>query len=169
MNLTAYQYYPLGFRSPIRNGFRTETIPDPAWVTLYNDYKNGRISGDSMEFRLKVIAIARRLFGNFNEWLDAQDQNPKISEQAYELVKDTIQFLNMGRRPVDVSCRVGIIADQLANNRYSNPKAVERRTKLRDLLQIERSDVLFKWVQPQGGFSDLVQTLNVFFGDPGSR
>lgn len=169
MNLVAYQYYPLGFRSPIRDSFRTETIPDPAWTQLYADYKNGKVNGESIEFRMQVIAIARRLFGNFNEWLDAQDQNPKISEQAYELVVDTIRFLNVGRRPVDISCRIGIIADQIVNNRYSNPKAVERRTKLRDLLQVDRSEVLFRWVQPRGGFGDLVQTLNVFFGEPGAR
>ena len=169
MKLTAYQYYPLGFRSPIRDGFRTETIPDPAWATLYAEFQSGTVNAESMEFRMRVIAMARRLFGNFNEWLDAQDQNPKISDQAYQLVQDTVTYLNLGRRPVDISCRSGIIADQIRNNRYSNPKAVERRTRLRDQLQVDRSDVLFRWVQPRDGFGDLVQSLNVFFGEPGAR
>lgn len=164
MNLTAFQYYPLGFRSPTRDGFRTETIADPVWVQHYADFKNGKISGESMEFRLRTIEIARRLFGNFNDWLDAQDQNTKISDQAYDLLKDTIAYLNTGRRPISLSTRVGIMADQIAHGQYGNPKAVNRRDRLRDNLKISRGDFLFHWVQPKDGFADLVQTLDILFG-----
>lgn len=164
MMLTAFQYYPLGFRSPVRDGFRTETIADPVWAQHYADFRNGKVSGDSMEFRLRTIEIARRLFGNFNDWLDAQDQNTKISDQAYELVRDTVIFINTGRRPISLSSRIGIIADQRQHGSYDNPRAAERRTKLRNELTCSRSDFLYRWVQPTGGFADLVQTLDLFFG-----
>lgn len=161
---TVYQVYPMGFRSPLSEGVKSQTDVDFEIVQLYKEFKTGKRHVDSFEFRKKVIQATRRLLGFFPEWLDAQDKNTKISESAYELLVDTIEFINTGNRPIALEVRMGIMATEQLMNTYENAAAAGRTTKLRDLLLIKPDEVIFTWINHRDGFFDMLCTIHSIFG-----
>lgn len=160
----AYQGYPMGFRSPLNDRMKTETTVDLELAKLWRDMQDGRISHESWEFRSQVIDCTKRLFGDFLEWLDAQDQNTKISQNGYDFIVDTIQFINTGRRTVSIATRTGIITTEIRTDKYENLSAAGRTTKLRELLKVHPREVIFEWVKHKDGFSDMLCTINFLFG-----
>lgn len=167
MFTTSFQYYPTGFRIPLTSGFKSETLEDEAWCAHYAQLQKGIQSGDSIEFRKDTIRHARRLFGNFLDFLDAQDQNTRLCNNGYEYLKDTIEFLNTGRRTISAGSRLGLIATDIKEHRQNNPKAENRRTRLRSLLEINPDEFIFVWLNHPGGFADMLCTVNLLFGtDP---
>jgi hypothetical protein len=161
----SYQVSPLGFRSPIGNGEKGVTEPDVQIVNLYQQYRTGRRSLLSFEYRDEIISCVRRLFGYLPEWLDAQDKNTRISEQSYELLKDTIAFLNTGVRPVALFSRLSIIGTEISMNTYQNPSASGRTTRLLDELKVDPVSFIHRWitVSPDGLY-DMLCTTHFLFG-----
>ena len=160
-----YQVSPLGFRSPIGNGEKTATEPDAQIVNLYKQFKSGQRSLLSFEYRDEVISCVRRLFGYFPEWLDAQDRNTRISEQSYELLRDTIEYLNTGVRPVALFSRLGIMGTEISMNSYQNASAAGRTTRLLDELKVNPNEFIHRWVTVDSdGFYDMLCTAYILFG-----
>lgn len=167
MFAAAFQYFPTGVRIPLRQGFKAETTVDETFVTLMKSLADAKVSGDDPHFRKDAIRHARRLMGNLVDFLDAQDQNTRLSVNGYEYLKDTIEFLNKGYRSVHSSSRIGLIAADFKSNQSTNPKAESRRERLRDLLQIPPEEFIFTWLKHPNGFADMLCTVNFLFGtDP---
>jgi hypothetical protein len=167
MFAASFQYFPTGVRIPLRQGFKAETTVDEAFVALMKTLNTGQVSGECPYFRKDVIRHARRLLGNLVDFLDAQDQNTRLSVNGYEYLKDTIEFLNKGYRSVHSSSRIGLVAADYVHNQSTNPKAENRRERLRDLLQIAPEEFIFIWLRHPNGFADMLCTVNFLFGtDP---
>lgn len=161
----SFQVYPMGFQTPLSEGVKSPTEPDAEIVRLWNDYRTGRALLMSHSFRRDVIRAVQRLYGYFPEWLDAQDKNTKISQSAYEMIEDTVCLINTGRRPIELSVRLSIIATEQQMNMYQNPCAVERTSKLRDSLQVPTNEVIFRWITGStDGFFDMLCTTHAIFG-----
>ena len=161
----SYQTFPMGFQSPLSEGVKSQTEPDVEIVRLFNEYKTGTRSINSFDFRKEVIVAVKRLFGYLPEWLDSQDTNTKISQSAYDMLVDTIEMINTGRRDVPLAVRLSIIGTEQSTNTYLNPEAVGRTTKLRELLKIEPDEVIFRWITcDSDGFYDMLCTAHAIFG-----
>lgn len=170
MFAASFQYFPSGVRIPLKQGFKSETLVDEELVALMKKLNDNRISGDCVEFRKDVIRHTRRLLGNLVDFLDAQDQNTRLCVNGYEYLKDTIEFLNKGYRSVHSSSRIGLVAADFTHNQQSNPKAENRRERLRDLLKISPEEYIFVWLKHPNGFADMLCTVNFLFGtDPNVR
>lgn len=167
MFAASFQYFPTGVRVPLRQGFKAEITTDEPLVTLLKSLAAGTVSGECPCFRKDVIRHTRRLMGNLVDFLDAQDQNTRLCVNGYEYLKDTIEFLNKGYRSVHSSSRIGLVAADYAHNQSTNPKAENRRERLRDLLQIAPEEFIFVWLGHPNGFADMLCTVNFLFGtDP---
>lgn len=167
MFAATFQYYPSGVRTPLMQGFKSETLVDEEWLQLKKLVNSHKVYIDSIDYRKLVVKHARRLFGNFREWLDAQDQNTRLSVNGYEYLVDTIEFLNKGFRTVSAGSRMALIASDFAHSNSTNPKAENRRTRLRDLLQINPDEFIYVWCNQPNGFSDMICTVDLLFGtDP---
>lgn len=164
MGNVVYQYYPTGYRVPLVDGPRTENAIDVQVAALYNEFKSNPANCENFEFRQQVIECAKRLFGQFHGWLDAQDHNVKISKHAYDFIEDTLEFISTGRRPIEILSRLGIIDSERASGKYENDKAEQRRTRLRDKLSVPSREYLYHWLRHRGGFEDMLCTLNFIFG-----
>lgn len=161
----AHQYYPTGFRTPLpEDRSKGDIIPDSEIVALYRALCTDRSLYDSFEYKDRVISCVKRLFGNFGEWLDAQDTNARISDQGYQLIKDTLEYINTGNRSVMIISRAAIIEQQYRDGVYEDNNVAGRKTRLRDSLRGLPSEVFFDWLQHRDGFEDMLCTCHFMFG-----
>lgn len=162
--MLTYQLYPTGFRSPIFSGSRTDPVVDREIAELFEIFTTGISPLPMVELRHRVIQATKRLFGNFSSWLDAQDQNTDISETAYDLIVNTIQYINTGRRNIALETHKAIIEQELRHQQYRNPRAEKRNAHLRDLLKVPHDEFIYHWLQHPTGFSDMLCTVYYLFG-----
>lgn len=159
-----WQNYPSGFRAPLWLAEKRETTADPELLAFMEKSKRHRHVITDWTTREQFYTIAKRLFGNFAEWLDAQEQNPDISETAYDMIRDTLHFIETGVRPLPVAVRISIITTEVTNGVYHNALVKRRTTTLRSSACIDLSRYMYLWVNQPGGFDDMLCTVNFIFG-----
>ncbi len=159
-----FQYWPSGFRSPLQDGVKNEILPHPDVVKLMQQYRTGEADVLSLTTQLELIRLANLLFGKFSEFVTANDQNTRISQQGYEFLVDTIEFIRTGHRSVSIASRTGVMATEARIGQYDNPKAAVRKERLKDLLDfVHDRDVVWCWLKHRNGIVDLLSTVNVLF------
>lgn len=164
MKPNGYQSYPSGYRSPVW-GTRLMTIaPDPQIVSLMSKYQAYLLGEDVWEFKATLIAETRRLFGDFSEWLEAQDDNVYISQTAYDLIVDTINFIKTGKRVISLSAYRGIIAMERKHGTYHSDNAERRVSSLKELLTFPTHDYIHMWLMHPNGMEDMLCTVHFIFG-----
>lgn len=164
MDFHAYQYYPLGFRTPLKGSqVRTETTVDPIWMKLRDDVKCNRVNYASMAYRVQVIRRARELLGDFEEFLLAQDQNPKVSKHGYGMLKDTLEYIKTGRRSASLATWEMLIREEWRSSTYEDLSASKRTVRLSDSLP-RPDQYMADWLKHPEGFSDMLCTVNLLFG-----
>lgn len=165
MQINAYQYYPTGYRRPLdESQSKGDILPDAELVSLWQALCKDRSLFDSFEYKDRVIQCVKRLFGDFAEWLDAQDKNVKITDHGYQFIIDTIGYIDTGHRDVMIITRSNIIAQQYYAGVYEDKAVAARKTRLRDLLRTRPSEFVYQWLQHRDGFEDMLCTSVFLFG-----
>lgn len=160
----SYQIYPTGFRRPLGLDVKTETKVDTQLLEFNRKLAIHEYRIDAWPVRDELFRMVRRLFGNFGDWLMAQDKNTAISQTAYDLIGEVIDFIETGRRPVDLNSRIAIINMESADNIYGNVVADRRTTTLLSRLKFPPEEYLFRWVNQPDGVIDMLCTVNFIFG-----
>lgn len=161
-----FQKYPSGFRVPIFGRERTEPVADLELLAILEAFKSGRHPKGQHSSRMDAIHRVATLFGNFQSWLDAQDRNPNISQAAYDLILDTLKFIETGKRSVSVETYKFLIGNETHGSaHYRNPHAENRTKRLCDSVKFPPEDFLFLWLQHPYGFTDMLATASFIFGE----
>ncbi|UQT03151.1 hypothetical protein TOTORO_02880 [Serratia phage vB_SmaS-Totoro] len=166
MKLQSFQYTPMGFRSPLYGEQKTEPSPDPlimeAWQTMLTD--RGEAT-NAWSFRRKVINRALDRLRFLPDWLASQDNNDKLTKQMRAFLVDTVTFINTGKRPMSLTARLACMATE--RSMENAPAFIQTRhtPSLRKMLAVNPDDYMWHWLKHEGGFNDMVCTLNVLFGD----
>jgi hypothetical protein len=160
---TSFQYYPTGFRVPLNQDTKRETAVDTVLLDILANYKKGNVSPFMFAFYDELVLTINRLIPDFIDFLDANDQNTKISQQAYEFLADTIAYINTGKRPVTINSRMSICASEVQSDTYENKFAAQRKTMLRNLLRVPAKDIVFAWLRHKDGVVDMLCTLQFIF------
>lgn len=156
--------YPSGFRSPIGLANKGPIQPDPELVKFLDDLRAHRCHQESWATRDRFYTIARRLFGDFGAWLDLQEINPEISQTAYDMIADTIDFINKGRRSVMSTSRMAVIKTEVQMKTYYRNIATRRTTTLRARANFRLDDYIFYWANQPDGFADMLCIVSFIFG-----
>lgn len=161
----SYQYYPTGCRTLLAdNQTKSDVMPDATLSALWRSLSNDRSLADTFEFKDQVIVQVKNLFGDFGVWLDEQDNNAKLTNHTYELLKDTIEYINTGRRSIMIISRVAIVKQQYLDGIYVDENVALRKTRLRELLLVKPSEFVQHWLKHRDGFDDMLCTSNFLFG-----
>ncbi|CAM8750689.1 virion structural protein [Klebsiella phage vB_KpM_FBKp24] len=166
MNIQSYQYTPVGFRSPLYEGSKAEAVADDLitryWQIATTDPKG---EANTWEFRRKLINRAMDLFRFFPEWLQAQEDNPKLTPHMRAFLEDTLSFINTGRRRMGIVPRAYCL--QTERELATTPKYRSGRSapKLKMMLNVDGKDYMYHWLKHDNGFEDLLATVNVIFGE----
>jgi hypothetical protein len=159
-----YGYYPLGFRRVLRPGERKlDSGPDDAVTLQYVKWQQDRAGFRSWATHEEAIKLAIQLFGDFTVWLREQQTNEKLSRHGWEFLLETIRFINTGERRINVHTHASLILMDVESFR-TLPQS-ERKVKLVDELQDSAETVLAQWLRQPNGFSDMLCSLTVFFGN----
>lgn len=160
----------------LQNNWSTEstqsTAPfDPSVAQLWKEYVNGASYITSFDFRERILKAAFKAFGttDFFAWCDLQTTNPFFSATHTKFMNDTFGFLETGKRSISVGSWRNIVAiGSPADNskavyrlddffRLSGPTECQRESNLVSIVQT--------WVSYENGYSDLLNTLAIFFGE----
>lgn len=159
-----WQYYPTGFRSPLLLEDKKETAPDADLVEFMRKSKAHLHSISSWSTRRDFYEIAKRLYGDFGAWLDAQDSNPDISQTAYDMIYETLRYIETGRRPISLATRMAIINVEAENGVTSRTPTSAKMPSLRSTLKFNPSRYMYLWANQEDGFSDMLCVTNFIFG-----
>ena len=138
---------------------------DPEVTRLYNELHQKRESEIDWAFKRQVLFCAKRLIGsNFSRWIASQEQNKYLNGKAMRFIADTIKFITEGRREITNINWLPLLDNEpvpgvLQNRDYSLSKEhLKVSAALGDFY-------LSKWLSQYDGFSDLVVTLYVLYGE----
>lgn len=165
MHIQSYQYTPTGYRSPIYDIEKKEPEPDYViarqWHILNADHTG---KANTLEFIRKTINRALDLLRYLPDWLEAQENNPRLTPHMRAFLEDTIDFINTGRRKMDVVTRAGCIYYEINLTKRPVYRTSRSAPKLRKMLNVDGLDYMYNWLNHPRGFDDMLATVNVFFG-----
>lgn len=122
------------------------------------------------EFRKRVIAEAKRLFGGNYNWFVMQDTNAERVDWNYKFLLDTIRFVATGRRELDIHSWPMMLTDEPPTGLQLIGGRAEIANLFKKLaLSTSLEAMLQKWCMQPKGFDDLMQTLNMLFGKAAVR
>lgn len=167
MSITIKQY-PSGMRS-LEGGYdpsvdfrmyRTELVKegDPILNDLVKRLSLDRLANLSSTDKLAFIDCAKRLFGNFDDFVRYNiENNAVVHGKDLDFLIDTVEFVNGGVRCMSIHTWMAIL-DQKPKKAGVVPdnKFVE--------LNYTGANYIGKWLRQPDGMSDLITTLIIMFG-----
>lgn len=162
--LDVHQYYPSGLRVLVTDGSRSEIRADQELIELLSIYKLNPAVANNWAFKSQGIDVAKRLFGAMDAFLLNNEQNSKLSPSVRNLLKDTIQFINIGQRDVSIDAWSSIMSMEHQNGTLNKRHAVPKDAKLLSSLKVPTKDAIWHWVKHRGGFEDMLCTIRLVFG-----
>ena len=140
--------------------------------TLHQQVLLGNGSLKSMEFREKILQVALGAFGtrSFFDWVEIQQTSPYFTDLHRRFLNDTFEFIQNGRRSMNVSTWAQIIRPR-AESAEDRKVTYDYKTffKLDQSALFRRpyavSNAIASWTSHPGGYSDLINSLNILFCD----
>lgn len=164
MSAKIYGHYPLGYRRVLRPGERKlDTAPDDQVTEEFVKWQQDRAGFRSWATHETAIKMAIHLFGDFKAWLREQQDNPNLSPHAWHYLTETIRFINTGERRINVFSHTSMILMDV--ELFNKIPMSDRKERLADLLEASPDTVFCHWLRQPGGFSDMLCSLTVFFGN----
>lgn len=156
-----YTTYPSGFKAPVIGEAETSTDVDATVVALHKLLESNNPIVQNWSFISEVLDAAKRLIPNFNEFLAINKANANISASAYDLLVETVNFINSGYRLVSLHTHLDLLNNEIRlghkpNGQISNRKLPVAATPVRC--------ALLEWSRRKGGVEDILCTLNYIFG-----
>ena len=126
--------------------------------TLYQMFLTNSVDTDSWAYRKSVLDTAIRFFGDIQQWLTLQAQNPCLYGNNYDFLCETLSFVKTGRRRLSVLNWIELM--------YPLPGPIPQGVGTRTLTyEGSTEDFIAQWCSQPAGFEDMLCTLRVLFGD----
>lgn len=133
-------------------------LGDPDIHRLISLVRLNRISHISSLDKLDFIKAAKRLFGNFDEFVRYNLlHNNVLHGKDLDFLMDTVSFINGGHRSFSIEMWMNYLDRD--PKRASDIPCNEHH----DVEQVG-ANYIVKWLNQPNGFSDLVSTLIILFG-----
>lgn len=139
---------------------------------LWKQIKLGLLFSDNMEVREKILTNALIAFGteSFHEWFVLQENNPSLTDLHRRFLNDTINFIQTGKRAVNLMNWNFLIVKRPLQGSDSLPVLKTQEFFGTNQSLVTRptgkfTSVIPRWVSWPGGFDDLIGTLHILFGD----
>jgi len=165
MRPIAYDITPQGFRVPLYDDKRRGDGPDSLVVEscalLASDPSGFTHSWD---FQRKIINRGLDLFGDFHQFLKAQDMHGNLTVHQRGFLEDTVQFIRTGKRSMSIETRIMCLMAEMGHKHPTIFTPSRSTRSLVDMLGLPSEDYMYHWIGHARGFTDMVCTLNVIFG-----
>lgn len=134
---------------------------------IWEAYSSGADEAKTFEFTERVISCAVKVFGTtyLIDWIAAQPASPDWDEWNFRWIEETLNYVYRGKpRALSYNNWVSLLAIDGDDGPTQNSEAFKRlgdgshhHATIADFIQ--------SWLQNDGGFTDLVESLYVLFGN----
>lgn len=154
-------------------------VMNEAIIEIYNQVVGRRVMHTKFDYRERVIQTALRAFGldNFLVWAELNLESPTFSQLHADFITDTMRFIVTGKRDIPVDSWERMInqsANDPINKPCYNPEVMRSFIEYfnnsinwnrNSLGNYANTVVINRWLSHPTGFSDLVVSLYILFGD----
>lgn len=134
---------------------------DETVTELFRVYESGVIPINNMDFRLRVLDCAMRLFGDFHEWMLLQRNNPNLLGHNVGFLSDCIKYITTGKRDLQALTWLGLVTERSTHTTLAHHMTLPELSVSKD---VDTAQVIQLWCSRPNGFEDLVVALFLFFG-----
>lgn len=165
MRPVMYQNTPQGFRIPLYDTQRRADGPDELVMTAQRTLLADTTGvTHTWEWQRHTVNRILDLFGDFREFLRAQEDNSTITVHQRLFLEDTVDYINTGTRKMSIESRLMLLAMEANERSPSLYQSHRGERTLAQLLRVPHDDYMYHWLTHDGGFSDMVCTANGIFG-----
>lgn len=135
---------------------------DLAVGLLYEMSVDRRFSNNRLVFETHVLDAAMRLFGDFDQWVRTQFQNPQIVGHNRAFLEDTLQFIAGGERELRLENWIELVSEEQADIHLADlrpPRIAPRPQQSPSTVKAIQA-----WCSRPNGLEDLLGTLHLLFG-----
>lgn len=153
-------------------------VSNESIIELYTQVVGRQVNHAMFDFREHAIKLALRSFGltNFLVWAELNKESPTFTQLHADFITDTMRFISTGKRDIPIDSwermivpgsndpvgKVDFDRDVVANF----PRGYSTRLSGEHQLQTyELPKIIARWLSQPSGFSDMVVTLYILFGD----
>lgn len=150
-------------------------VSNESIIELYNQVVGRQVIHTRFDFRERAIKVALRSFGikNFLVWAELNKDSPTFTQLHADFIMDTMRFISTGKRelPVDTWERMIAPGSNDPINKIQYKEEVIKNfpcgydNTARKISDYDIHKVISKWLSKPGGFSDMIVTLYILFGD----
>lgn len=149
--------------------------PNPAVKELYTQYMRGTKVETSFDYKKTLIITATRAFGthNFLYWIQQQYASPVVGDLHREFLDDTLNYIATGERRRRLETWKSIIS--MKDRGAANPTLSKTTNEFFNIggsvrlvngqRNISLIPVICDWLSHPDGYSDLIGTLHILFGE----
>lgn len=158
-------------------------------IEIYNQVVGRQVHHVKFEYRERVIKVALRSFGtdDFKLWLEVNKTSPTFTQLHADFLMDTLRFIATGKRKIPVDSWERMISTG-TNDPFNKIEYDRQELELFESSMRFGTDglvsglgmgagkspyainhIVNKWLSHIGGFSDLVVSLYILFGDRPAR
>lgn len=169
MSEKGFRVYPSGFA--VRDDKFSQAIVmdgDLEITHLFEHYRDGTHTPLEFDYFMKVINKALDLLSVDANWVITQSFNPNLSKAKVGFLIDTINYLLTGRRSQSMTTWRAVCCDDAVSNAkgislkgFSLHKEIVLPKKI---LFGQPASIISTWLSHNGGFADLVESLQLMFG-----
>lgn len=157
--------YGSGFFGFASHGVRRQVNHDQDIEELYKQYMGGDTQ-DDIRFENAVVESVLRLMFPLRDWVDMQAHNPNLNFPSIEFIKDTLRFIETGRRHTDVQIAATMIDNWSDRPSMSVQQLQDTRYNLTSSVVCSDKELMLAWVSKPGALRDIICTLHTVFGKP---
>lgn len=181
--------------SPLRSVFDLtpeavqHVVSNESVIEIYNQVVGRQVQHVKFDYRERVIRVALRSFGidDFKVWLELNKTSPTFTQLHADFLMDTLRFIATGKRLIPVDSW-----ERMINTGVNDPfNKIQYNKQELDLFDSSMrfgtdglciganvgmgkqpyaiNNIVNKWLSHIGGFSDLVVSMYILFGDRPAR
>lgn len=163
-------------------------VSNESVIEIYTQVVGRQVHHVKFDYRERVIKVALRSFGlfDFAMWLEVQKTSPTFTQLHADFLMDTLNYIATGKRRIPVDSWERMISTG-ANDPFNKIQYCPKELSLFDSSMrfnntgeitstvaqnknpYNLNTVINRWLSHSGGFSDLVVSLYILFGDRPAR
>lgn len=152
-----YTKYPSGFKVVVSNEGVSVSEADVQVKSLYDAMGTVPSIINNFQFIAEVLSCAKRLIPSMSDFIKINALSPTVSRNGYDLLRDTIEYIETGRRPLSINTYTTMVVYELPNATYTDVRKPIGMT-------IPPRQYLTRWARQPNGILDILCTLNFIFG-----
>lgn len=138
-----------------------DSLGDETVTELFRVYESGVIPISNLDFRLRVLDCAVRLFGDFHAWVLLQRNNPNLIGHNVGFLSDCIKYITSGKRDLAPMSWLGLVGEKSSHTTMAHHMTQPDLAVSKD---VDTAEIIQLWCSRPQGFEDLLVSLFLFFG-----